>query len=134
MLGFKFKLTGHRKEFRQAKFSYKDSCIYEYDGVLTILIDNTKFFEDEIAILEFFRDLIKWINSPRKSKNMLYNCIETEDNPLISFTCENGKWFICSPWQLFACKISFSREELENAILKLKNDVEMQLNISIPES
>ena len=51
-------------------------------GDLTIEINNETFFmEPYFPVIEFIRTLEKW----DKINNMAYNCIETEDNPLISF-------------------------------------------------
>jgi len=132
LLNFKFILTDHRKEFRDSKFSYDKSCIYEYEGDVAIFINGKKIFEAEIAVLEFLRDVLGWQNNPNKLSDMKYDCVETEDNPLVSFIYKNGRWFIDSPWKLFDCETPFTREELEDAILKLKADVEKQLNIELP--
>lgn len=122
MIVFEFKLTNHYKEFHDEKHSY----IYEYEGYFKILINGREFFnEPGIAIYEFFRDVLGWIKN--KSKSMLYNCIETEDNPLISFIQKDGGWSVYSPWQKYKADTLFEREELETAIKKLESNVKRQL-------
>ena len=64
----------------------------------------------------------------RKSPEMVYNCIDTEDNPLIHFTENNGLWFVKSPWQKFECNLAFTRVELETAVLELERSVNEQLS------
>ncbi len=44
--------------------------------------------------------------------NMVYNCIDTDDNPLISFIEEDGLYRINSTWQKFECKDRFSFSDL----------------------
>jgi len=120
MIIFEFLLIDRQEEFHNEKHSY----IYEYEGCLTILIDGKVFFKEQgIAVLEFLRDACKWINNKNKREDMLYNCIETEDNPLISFILKKDKWYIQSPWQKFKSDGVFAREELESAIFELKHSV-----------
>ncbi|MCL2313033.1 MAG: hypothetical protein FWC41_11225 [Firmicutes bacterium] len=124
MIFFKFKLTDRRKEFHNEKYSY----VYEYDGDFSIFIGKELFFDEPgMPILEFFRDVNKWRKIWDKSKNMFYNCVETEDNPLISFININNDWVIHSPWQKFKCNVTFTRKEIENALIILENNVNEQL-------
>lgn len=58
---------------------------------------------------------------------MLYNCIEAEDNPLISFIFTNQGWKIKSPWQLFECADFLSKEELLKSVENLIASVREQL-------
>ena len=124
MLRFEFELTDHRQEFHKEKHSY----IFEYEGFLTIHVGDVLFFEEQIAILEFFRDTTNWRKEQIKSKSMLFNCIETDDNPLISFVENNGKWLIHSTQQKFECHYQFTRETLETAILELEHSVDYYIS------
>ena len=136
MLKFSFVLINHRNEFLHDSFSYYKSCIYEYEGILTILADNKELFNGEIFILEFIRDCVVWLNSRNAIADMMYSCVDVDDtlNPLIRFIHDNETWHFQSPWQLFDCKTCFCREELEQAIRKLISDVEEQLGVSLPLS
>ena len=102
--------------------------IIDVIGDLIIEINNKIFFKEPyFPILEFIRTLEKW----DKVSNMLYNCIETENNPLISFIFNNGGWLVKSPWELFKCKELLSKEELLTAISDLILSVKMQLKTPI---
>lgn len=124
MIKFKIKITTHNKNWQKDK---KHSFM-EYEGVFRIIIDSKIFFEDEYFIInEFLRDAISWIENCDKEKNMIYTCIDTEDNPLISFENHNSNWSIRSPWQKYECNILFTREELEKAIHELEKEVDYQI-------
>ena len=120
MINFSFNST---REFTgRPPTDYPD--ILNFEGIFSIEIDNKPyFFEPHFSVFEFLMFTNKWINNIDKTKNMLFNCIDTEDNPLISFINRNGKWHIYSPWQLFECNTAFSREELVAAITQLKKSM-----------
>ena len=121
---FKFTLTDCHEEFHNEKYSY----IYEYEGILTIVIDGKIFFEAPIAILEFFRDTKKWAIS-KELTDMCYECIETEENPLIQFKLTDGRFRLISPWQSFDSPQLFSKEEIVGALLELAETVNKQINV-----
>ncbi|MDF2653686.1 MAG: hypothetical protein K0R19_160 [Bacillota bacterium] len=72
-----------------------------------------------IKILEFIRTLEKW----DQANSMLYNSIETEDNPLISFIASEKGWIIKSPWQLFECNEIIPKGEILESIKILAESV-----------
>ncbi|MCL2341965.1 MAG: hypothetical protein FWC53_02745 [Firmicutes bacterium] len=120
ILSIKEKTNVNIEEIKKGNYAE----ILKIESLFKIIINYNLFFNDEyFPVLEF----LKFINEWDFRQNFNYNCIETEDNPLISFINENDKWFIKSPWQLFDCKTSFTREELEKAVIDLKEDVEKQL-------
>lgn len=122
MLVFNFNLTTHNAQYHNDK----TFNVLEYEGDFEITVNSAKFFsEPYFSILEFLRDALNWVQ--RKSPEMIYNCIDTEDNPLIHFTENEGLWFVKSPWQKFECNLAFTREELETAVIKLKSSVEDQI-------
>ncbi|MDR1892879.1 MAG: hypothetical protein LBQ48_07730 [Oscillospiraceae bacterium] len=125
MIDFKFLVT-----HRNANWHNDDGFWFlEYEGNLKIIINSKVFFcQPYIIILEFLRDAVNWVSNPDKSANMLYNCIETDDNPLISFINQNDGWLIKSPWQNFVSSYLFCRNELEQAVIDLRQSVESQLN------
>ena len=124
MIIFNFTLTTQYEQWHNDKsFSF-----LEYEGNFEITIDSKILFSQPyIIILEFLRDAFNWISSKDKSKDMLYNCIETDDNPLIRFIEKDGMWYIQSPWQKYECDVAFTREELETAVLNLDRSVNEQL-------
>jgi hypothetical protein len=126
MLRFKFNLTE----------TYPDKYKYRYglslEGDFDIIVDNNLLFsEPHFSILEFLRDASMWINNPTLEQNMEYNCIDTEENPLISFIAHGGSYRIQSPWQLFECKTLFTAIEIKQAIDNLKSDLTLQIPSNI---
>lgn len=94
-----------------------------FDMGLSIWVDNQQFFsEPDFPVLDFLYFVYKWISS-KNNDDFAYNCIETEDNPLISFKKENNMWAIYSPWQLFECKKVFTKDEIVNALDILEKNI-----------
>ena len=94
-----------------------------HDMGLSIWVNNQQFFlEPDFPVLDFLYTVYKWKIS-KDNEDFFYNCIETEDNPLISFTRENSMWTICSPWQLFECEKRFTKEEIINALDVLERKI-----------
>lgn len=94
-----------------------------FDMGLSIWIGDQQFFnEPDFPVLDFLYTVHKW-KSPKDNENFIYNCIETVDNPLISFTREKDMWVICSPWQLFECQKKFTKEEIVNALDVLEKTI-----------
>ena len=84
-----------------------------------IRVEDKLFFEEpNFSIYEFMCFVDEWIE--KNLDDMKYIAIDTDDNPLISFIKDDGGYKINSPWQLFSCEKLISREEIEEAILKLK--------------
>ncbi|NLN81649.1 MAG: hypothetical protein GX136_03795 [Clostridiales bacterium] len=120
MINFKFNLTTRYKEWH----NYKSYDYLEYEGEFTVTINSKTFFQEPyFTVLEFLRDALDWVGCENKTKPMLYNSIETEENPLISFIERSGKWYVQSPWQKYECDITFTRGELEKAVLDLKHTI-----------
>ena len=125
------------------EFSFKSNCslpaktpteypeILKYSGSLRIVIDNKVYFEDgDFCIYEFLYYVNKWCKSANRA--MEYICIDTEENPLISFIpCTDNKWIISSPWESFTNNVLFTTDELNNAIIDLKEQLKMQKNIEL---
>lgn len=89
---------------------YYDLINAENETTFTIKINDKVFFSTfGFNILEFLLCIAQWeINKG----DMIYNCIDTNDNPLISFIEEDGFYRIHSAWQEFECKEKFDFSEL----------------------
>lgn len=73
----------------------------KYDATFSIWIDNKLFFHvDDFIIFDFLYYFYLWKNNESTS-DFHYNCIETEDNPLISFVKKDDLWYLYSTWQNF---------------------------------
>jgi hypothetical protein len=94
--------------------------VLKFEGEFFIEIEKKKFFNDpHFSIFEFLLFVEQWLNNKNKNANMEYCSLDTNENPLISFTNANGAWKIYSPWQHFECEKLFSRNDLEKSITKL---------------
>lgn len=85
----------------------------KYESLFTIEISGKEFFsESYINTLELLQQIEKW---KLEKGDFLYNCIDTEDNPLLSFVKEkDGLYSIKSPWQKFECCEHFDYNDLIN--------------------
>ncbi|MBC8080483.1 MAG: hypothetical protein H7X86_09070 [Gorillibacterium sp.] len=126
MVKFNFIIDKTEYNKKQSKIAYTVNQypeMIEVVGDFIIKINDKIFFNQPFPILELIRTLERW----DKTSNMFYNCIETEDNPLISFVTSKDGWIIKSPWQLFECNVFLSQKELLESIEKLTESVKEQL-------
>lgn len=81
-----------------------------------IEINGEVFFgEPDFPILEFLQQILLW---EELSGDFHYTSLEVEeDNPLISFIHDKGKFRVYSPWQKFECFELFSKENILTSIL-----------------
>ncbi|MBE6616776.1 MAG: hypothetical protein E7627_02350 [Ruminococcaceae bacterium] len=85
----------------------------------SIKINGELFFQEpNFSIDEFIFFVDDWMD--KKTEEMLYNAVDTDDNPLISFIKNENKWEIHSAWELFECKEKFDRKMIETAIIQYK--------------
>lgn len=127
MVNFYWEVDRAEYNKNQTKVAYSADQYPEMIGVVGPLIitihDKVFFTEPYFPVIEFIRTLERW----DKINNMFYNCIETEDNPLISFITSKNGWKIKSPWQLLECNEFLSQKELLESIEKLMESVKEQL-------
>ena len=87
-----------------------------------IVIEERTFFHEPLfPILE----LVKYCQQWRKNANssFVYNTIESEENPLLSFLPQNDMWRVYSVWQKFECETEFSFAEVQAFIENIVNHV-----------
>jgi len=98
--------------------------ILKKEGLFQIEVNGRLYFDEpNFSVNEFLMYADKWIFNEDKSQDMNYFCVDTDQNPLISFSMKNDRWYIDSPWKLFECNDSFSRDELEKAVVELEKSV-----------
>ena len=125
MIEIKSSFSNHLSPDEILKLSYHDLLKEECD--ICILINQKVFFEQPLfPVLEFLFSYLSWKQKSNsrcqlfiKSFDFFYNSLETEDNPLISFTKRNGGWKIDSPWKKFDCKEVFQLQDFTDACDKL---------------
>ena len=113
-------------------FNFQNQSVLKYNeypemllivGDFKIIINKELFFsEPYFPILEFMKVALSWVHNDENTP-MLYNSVETEENPLISFAKVADSWNIFSPWQKYNCNLYFSKEELATAIIELKQNL-----------
>lgn len=113
-------------------FNFQDQSILKYneypemlliEGDFKITINKELFFDEPyFPIIEFMKVVLPWMNTDETTP-MLYNTVEAEENPLISFTKTIDGWNVFSPWQEYNCNLCFSKEELAAAIIELKQNL-----------
>jgi len=132
VIKFNFLLTNpNRLKLKNSINAYEGKYLDILDvcGEFQILInENLWFLDTYFAVVEFLKYTNEWVHKKwDKSKDMFYISIETNENPFISFVSKNDSWVIISPWEKFKCNTTFTREEIENALIILENNVNEQL-------
>lgn len=82
-----------------------------------IVIDDKIFFsEPDFPIFEFWKQLYNW---SLIDNDFHYNSLETDDNPLITFSRIDNteKYSIYSKWQMFDCVCPFTKDDLMRAFI-----------------
>jgi hypothetical protein len=83
-----------------------------------IKVDHKVFYEQsQFPLLEFLFFYANWNNNGKH--DFIYNTLESDANPMISFTRKHGKWILESPWKLFNCKTNFTINHFVNAVNKM---------------
>lgn len=106
-----------------AKIKPYDLISQSEESAFTMLINGKIFFHTEgFNTLEFLHQLAVWETEKGDFK---YICIDTDENPLISFIKSDGGYSVSSPWQNFICTDKFSFENLISAKNILNNSGEL---------
>lgn len=85
-----------------------------------VKINGEVFFEQPLfPIMEFLYFYLKW----DKKHDFIYNTIESEENPMISFERGISGWRINSVWKKFDCKERFRVENFITAVEKMIDNI-----------
>lgn len=123
LIDFIYTTIAKEKSTRQNPKEYPE--ILKNEGSFQIELNGKLYFDDpNFSIDEFLLYAERWIENGDKSQSMHYHCVDTDENPLISFSMKNGRWYIDSPWELFECNDSFTRDELEKAVIRLEKSID----------
>ena len=103
----------------------KYPALLQHNGTFSIVIHDEVFFsEPSFPIFEFLLQANEWLLEKNVSKPFEYVSLETDDNPLISFTIgKNNMYHISSPWQIFESNKSFTYKDICQAIELLNHMV-----------
>lgn len=103
-------------------FPKKYPEVLEYEGDFSIEINNMLYFqESNFSVFEFLMYIDSW--KTNNHDDMQYICLDTDENPLISFIKNGDGFVIKSPWELFNYKEVISQSEIDKAVSNLKNDL-----------
>lgn len=87
-----------------------------------IIIDGKLFFHEPLfPILEFVQYCRQW--NKKANTSFVYNTVESEENPLLSFVPQKDTWKIYSVWQKFECKTEFGFAEVYAFVENIINQV-----------
>lgn len=83
--------------------------------------ERTFFHEPLFPILELVQYCLQW--SKNANVSFVYNTIENDENPLLSFVPQKDTWKMYSVWQKFECETEFSSAEVHRFIGDIINQV-----------
>ena len=117
MLSFAFSPAGRLPKHTPTK--YPD--VLKVNGAFTVTIDGKVYFtEPSFPVYEFLSQANEWVSGEGIPDNMEYSSLETDENPLISFSKNTkGTYSLKSPWAEFDCSTDFSLDEIRKAISDL---------------
>ncbi|MGX4667838.1 DUF7878 domain-containing protein [Cerasibacillus sp. JNUCC 74] len=92
-----FTFTTNKSMIEKKKKDYAN--VYRIDGELKLEVNGEVFFQEDIAILEFYLQLKKWF-SKKVNNSFYYHTLEVEDdeNPIIKFVAVGDNYSLSSPW------------------------------------
>lgn len=140
MINFDFHLVESSMDQLPYKQRVKPGNFMALDANLKIKYNNTIYFDEDIAIIEFWLQLNDWLNK-RNYESFHYYTIELEDefNPLISISPKDECYKITSPWIESEIALIDNKTEMVKKLIKLRYDMRkvieryIQKDISIYE-
>lgn len=92
------------------------------DRSFRVIVNNRTFFHEPLfPILELVRCCRQWLKCP--NGEFIYNTIESEENPLLTFRLHDSKWKVYSVWQKFECEQTFTLEEVKSFLKDIVSQV-----------
>ena len=88
----------------------------------------TYFDEPDFPILEFLQQAVSWVNNSKSNEPLVYNSIETDDNPLMTVNQYEGKWYLYSPWGKYKCCCEVNRDEMKDCIMDLRDSINTEIH------
>ena len=115
-IGYKPKLT-----FAELEAMNTYDLIRDERDFKIVVGERTFFHEPLFPVLELVRYCLEWRKNANSS--FVYNTIESEENPLLSFAPQNDTWRVFSVWQKFECETEFSLAEVQAFVESIVNQV-----------
>jgi hypothetical protein len=120
-LNFTYKFNGNREDIPQGD-EQNPATVFLVDGNFSITIDGVLYFSEDIALLEFYLYLNRWINDldHQVQKNYDYFTMEAdEEEPIISLQYYNNFGRLKSIWELESINTVFEAEYLTSKVKEL---------------
>lgn len=87
-----------------------------------ILVDGKLFFHEPLfPVLELVQSCQMWAKNT--STNFIYNTIESEENPILSFQKLKEGWNLKSVWQKFECERVYTDSEVISFVKTIVSQV-----------
>ncbi|RAI82471.1 hypothetical protein BFS35_001945 [Macrococcoides goetzii] len=140
MLNFDFHLVESPMDQLSDEERSKPGNFMALDANLKIKYNNTIYFDEDIAIIEFWLQLNDWLNK-RDYESFHYYTIEVEDeyNPLISISPKDECYQITSPFLESEITLIDYKAGIDKKLLQLRDNMRVvieqyiQKDISIYE-
>ncbi|MGK0554353.1 DUF7878 domain-containing protein [Macrococcus capreoli] len=141
MINFDFHLVASPMDQLSVEERAKPGNFMALDTNLKIKYNNTIYFDEDIAIIEFWLQLNEWLNESSNAA-FQYQTMEVEDefNPLISISPKGEFYQITSPWIESEFALIVYKTEMVKKLIKLRDDMRevieryIQKDISVYES
>ncbi|WP_133353245.1 hypothetical protein [Macrococcoides bohemicum] len=140
MLNFDFHLVESPMDQLSVEERAKPRNFMALDANLKIEYNNTIYFDEDIAIIEFWLQVNDWLNGSSNDE-FQYHTMEVEDefNPLISISPRGEYYQIHSPWVETEIALIDNQTEMVKRLIMLRDDIKevieryIQKDISIYE-
>jgi len=118
MLNFVF--SPDSKPTRENVFNRSNRYMYELEGDFSVVINGTEYFESGgIPVIEFIDQAEAWIAKANETADFLYDCVDTDDKPLMAFRYRDGFFTFRSPWELARSEDQLTFEDIRSAVEQL---------------
>lgn len=124
MLNFDFHLVESPMDQLSVEERAKPGNFMALDANLKIEYNNTIYFDEDIAIIEFWLQLNDWLNGSRNDE-FQYHTMEAEDefNPLILIVPIGEYYQIHSPWVETEISLIDNQTEMVKRLIMLRDDI-----------
>lgn len=135
---FVYKFTSEEADIPR-KMKKDPSAAMRVEGEFKIKINGIVYFEENIALLEFYASLNEWIKKIKKKNKVVeyryYTMEYEEDEPIISLIPFDNKARLTTIWetqQLYnVFDLDYITEQMEISRKKLGRDIEHHYRISL---
>ncbi|MBC6310001.1 hypothetical protein HCJ66_10660 [Listeria sp. FSL L7-1582] len=105
------------------------SQLMNIEGDLNIVINNQIFFEEPIALYEFYCYLDRWLYDWEKGHKISFEYVsmESEENPLLAFKLTTSGFQIFSVWQQYNSEEIFDTNDFKDYIALITGQIEKDI-------